>query len=282
MSEGAYIEQITLAHMNMNIDVSTIIMEHKQGNEQVFAIWMVQLYYSNMLEALGEDATPYNKKRALDHAKFFTLQRLPDLKSMTEASFYFLLDEANKTGWFHEDHIGYDSLDELIANIVDSESMSKGEVSNWNFIANEMIPMAKHFGVTPDKLFSASCQIKKLRGSVPVCRQIKYELEMGDKTEAQAGKEFKAVIEWLADPKVTYTQFEILAGKQDPPEAKRAVSMYEVSIPGGTTWIVIPVETETDQRIIERMLRNRMVKKPRALPWLLEKINKILPIGDMK
>jgi hypothetical protein len=127
-----------------------------------------------------------------------------------------------------------------------------------------------------DTLFAANLQVKKLRGSVPVQRQILNDLAMGDKTEEQAQAEFRQVIEWVADPNVTYTQFETNVGKREPVERLRAISVYDVSIPGGESWIVIPVETETERRIIERMLNGRMNKKLRALPWLVEKIQEII------
>ncbi|MHA2201807.1 MAG: hypothetical protein ACXABN_18205, partial [Candidatus Thorarchaeota archaeon] len=230
MSAGAYIEQITLHHMNMDINIERLVMERRQGDEQLLAIWIIQRYYIGIVEKLGDDATKYYKRRALDHAKFFAIQRLPELKSLTDASFIYLIDEAKRTGWFHSDHIGYDSLDELLTSIVDSDSVSEGELSDWKFMANQLMPAAKQFGISPDELLAATCQVKKLRGAVPTCRQILYELEMGDKEVDEAEEEIKSVVKWVADPKITFRQFETNLGKREPPEVYRAIDVYEISL----------------------------------------------------
>ena len=281
MSKEAYIEQITLHHMNMAIDIDELLMNRRPGDEQLLAIYIIQRFYNNIVTKLGDDATSYYKRRALDHAKLFAIQRLPDVKATADASFIYLIDEANRTGWFHSDHIGYDSIDELLASIVDSESTSESELSDWRFIAKQLLPAAKKFGISSDDLLAATCQVKKLRGAVPVWRQILGELETGDKEVDEAEEELKAIVGWVADPKITFQQFEIFAGKRESPDMLRAITVYDVSLPGGDTWMVIPVSTETDKRIVEKQLNHRMRKRPRAMPWLLNEIRKYLP-GDEK
>lgn len=270
------LSQITLNHMSMEIDIASILKEHHPKAAEYIAIYIVQQFYNQITSKLGEEADKRLFRRALDHAKFYTLQRLPELKSETEAALYFLLDEAERTGWFHSDFIGFDSLEELVLAAVDPESTPKSEVSDWNFIAKETIPAARSFGMDADTLFAANLQVKKLRGSVPIQRQILNELAMGDKTEEEARAEFRQVIEWVADPNITYTQFETNVGKREPAERLRAINVYDVAIPGGESWIVIPVETETEKRIVERMLNGRMNKKLRPLPWLVEKIQGLI------
>jgi hypothetical protein len=190
-----------------------------------------------------------------------------------------MLDEAERTGWMHSDFIGFDSLEDLLNNSIDPDSMGIGEVSDWKFVVQQMIPAARNFGVEPEQLFAASCQIKKLRGSVPTARQIIKDLEMGDITEKEAADSFKNVVEWVADPKVTFSQFETNIGKREPVEIKRIIDLYDVSIPGGEHWLVIKTETETERVIVEKILKKRIRSKPRALPWLIEQINETLGRG---
>jgi hypothetical protein len=157
--------------------------------------------------------------------------------------------------------------------------VSEGELSDWKFIANQLLPAARTFGWEPDELLAATCQTKKLRGAVPTWRQIINEMEMGDKEVEEAELELKSIVEWVADPRVTYRQFETNLGKRESPDVYRAIDVFEVALPGGDTWMVIPTNTETDKRIIERMLNHRMNRKPRAMPWLLDKIREYLPTG---
>lgn len=280
MGEGAYIDKITLMHMEMKIDISKVVMQYRQGNEQLLAIYLIQQFYNETLEKLGPDATSrHYKQRALDTGKFFAIQRLPDLRSETEAGLYYLLDEAERTGWMHSDHFGYNSLSEMLLNMIDPESMAKGELSNWNFVARVMLPKARQIGIPSDRMLAASLQVKKLRESVPTCRRILREVEMGDKEPEEGDREFEAIVRWVADPKVTWTQFETNLGKREPPEVYRAINVYEVALPGGDTWLIIPTKTETDKRIVEKQLNHRMNKRHRAMPWLLDKIKEYLPGG---
>lgn len=265
-----------MTHMNMEIDIGEILRVHHPKAPELIAIYVVQQFYNQIVSKLGEGADKRLYRRALDQAKFFAMQRLPELKSETEAALLYLLDEAERTGWFHSDFIGFDSLEELVLATVDPESTSKGEVSDLNFIAKETIPAARSFGIEADTLFAANLQVKKLRGSVPIQRQILNDLAMGDKTEEEAQAEFKQVIEWVADPNITYTQFETNIGKREPAERLRAINVYDVSIPGGESWFLVPVNTETDRRIIEKMLNGRMNRKLRTLPWLVEKIQGLI------
>ena len=275
MPDGdGYIEQITLSHMNEPIDMKERLMNHTGGNEQYLALWLVQEYFNIIDKELGKDADPRLRRRALDQSKYLAIQRLPDLAIEIEAGHIFLLDEAERTGWFHSDFFGWDTLEEMLASQIDPDSMVKSEVSDRLFVVKTLLPAARSFGMKPNKLLAATCQVKKLRRSVPTARQILEELEMGDKKPKEAEKEIKQLIEWVADARTTYTQFETNIGKREPPEAYRSINVFEVSLPGGEIWMVIPIKTETDKRIIDRMLNHRMKKKFRALPWILEELKK--------
>jgi len=278
------IEEITLADMNVTIDTNQLLTTDFPGRQQLFAIWLVQVNYGRIMSKIGKTEKRAYMQRALDQAKFFSIQQLPGLEDTAAGALTVLINEAQSTGWYTSDFFGYSDIEDFLSNVWEEATEGSSKKSDYTFIVQQLIPAAKEMGIKPGELLAASTQPKKLRQIVPTARQI-----LQSSMDAEKKREG---LEWLlgmvADKDISVRevsrQVDEYRGKYTPIPEPMVGRKYMV--PGGKTWIVIQCEDGVEERAVEQLLQHRVTMYFTDLSQLFSsvagmlKVNRELAIGD--
>lgn len=250
------IEGIGLEHMDIDIDVSHVLLDDYPNAHFEFALLLVQGYYERYREQLGDNPPKAYLLRSLDYSKFYAVQRVTkDFHNLVDRTITYLLDDADRTGWFRSDYFGHDSLIELLASIAD-EHTNTNEFYDWDFIVTKLLPMARTAGVDPTSVMSASVQVRKMRSAVPAGRMIAEQLEKGVIDHKVAEESVRWLFGVVSNPRISaraaQAEFDKFRGKKlqrlDPLQARR------VFLPGGKSWIIVNCDNQTEEITIERAL----------------------------
>jgi hypothetical protein len=91
------------------------------------------------------------------------------IQSKTERAFLYQVYEANRTGWFRHLPAEMDTIEELLASIVDAanQEVSMTEISNLTFLAKTASPLLKENGVQPEDVWGIPFLTGKAAAIVP-------------------------------------------------------------------------------------------------------------------
>jgi hypothetical protein len=275
-----HVDELTLMDMDAKINTTHILLDDYAQVHIDLSIRIVQGYYRRIIKDLGEDSVHQeHKKRALDTAKWFAINRLTtQFHDIIDRSTFYMLTEAEQTGWYRSDWFGHDELQELLASIYEATEEGTSPWYDWRFIVEQLVPAAEKFGIPPGDLMSASCQIRKIRGMVPEARNLleRHANEAITDEDAEAGLRF--MLNLAKDPKVSISQMRdkvnVWQGRSierpDPIESKKFM------VPGGNTWFIIETNSAIEERMIEQALRNRATFRLTDLGWMVERVRKMV------
>lgn len=276
------VDNITLAHMGMEIDIDELLLEDYMGAERHLAVALVQGYYKRYLVTLGKDANTSLKQRALVNSKWQATTRLTqELPGLVERATVFVLDEAERTGWYRD--LEFDSLQELLASIYDDTEERSSAHYDFRFIVETLLPAAKSFGIDTAYLMGASVQTKKLRGTVPHARNLLEQNKTGKLSDQDVTKALNWMFGIVSDPKVSYTemkeQFNVFEGKvisRDDP-----LTGYKMIVTGGQMWYVVVVDEDRKGSMLEQALRNRVDFELTGMDFLLHSVTAMFKKEDI-
>lgn len=260
---------VTMEDMSKEIDITHALVDEYPGAEIDLAVFLVQGYFKRIVEKLGPDDKML-LGRALAYAKWYANRRLTqDLHDLIDRSTMFMLNEAENSGWYRE--LEYDNLTEFLASIYESkEGMT--EAYDWRFIVEKLVPAAEQAGVPIQTMMGASLQVKKLRGLVPATRELfaRQEAKAIPPEEAQ-----ETLTNWLkevANPKVTFSCFkeDIDAWRGRSVDRAPAVQGYQILMPDGRWWVVVPTGGDAELAMVQQALRTRVDIKISNLSWLVK------------
>lgn len=231
------IESIHLDHMRLELSPGEILNKPESPQSaQYLALWVVQNYFWEhpIVKAGGKDRNKMQValEQAKEHATRFFLE---NWKSLGERATIFILNDAQRTGWFSSSYFQYDSLESYIASRIDDSAEKSSSWWDYKFILEVLIPNAKAAGIDPRLLYAASGQVKKLRQFVPTAKAILKD--------ANPGKEaiMEHFVEMIADPDISPASFknatDYYRGKIRPPDEH--VIAYQYNLPGNKAWFVI-------------------------------------------
>lgn len=276
----SHVDELTLMDMAAKINTTHVLLDDYPQVHIELSIRIVQGYYRRIIKDLGEDAAHQeHKKRALDTAKWFAINRLTtQFHDIIDRSTFYMLTEAEQTGWYRSDWFGHDELQELLASIYDATEEGSSTWYDWRFIVEQLVPACERFGIPPGDLMSASCQIRKIRSMVKDARTIleRHANKVITDEEAEAGLKF--MLDLAKDPKVSISRMREAVDKWqgrsiDRPEA---IDSKKFMIPGGNTWYIIETTSAVEERMIEQALRNRADFKLTDLGWMVERVRKMV------
>lgn len=280
------IEEITLADMNLQIDIDKLITDDLPNRQYSLAIWLVQVNFRKIMTMIGETEKKYYKERALAQAKFFAIQQLPKFIDASSGALMLLINEAQATGWHTTDYFGYSNVEDLLSNIWEEAEEGSSVKSDYSFIVEKLLPAAKQMDIKPGELLVASIQAKKLRQIVPTARTV-LDSEMPPEKKKES-------IEWLigmvADKNFSVRevarQVNTYRGKYTPIPSSLEGNLFIV--PGGKSWIVIECADKIEERAITQVLGSRVNIQLADLTLLFAqvasmlKVNRELTLGDTK
>jgi len=152
-----------------------IVDDGKESARNSF-IWLVQQYFwrhPSIVKSYSDGKiTKAMEQEILAHCKYMAINYLMnEWKDLGERTTLFALNDAQITGWHTSSRYNYQTLEELLASILEDQK-STVAISNWTFLIRELLPAAVRYGIDPDLLYGASTQHKKLRALVPAARAI--------------------------------------------------------------------------------------------------------------
>lgn len=274
--------QLTTTHMSMKINIEKLLLDDYPNAHLELAILLTQGYYNRIQQEHDGDTSPPYQARALDRAKWFTINRLTThFPALIERSTLFMLTDAEESGWYRSDWFGYSDLTELLSSFSDAAEEGTTTWYDWNFIVTKMLPACEMFGVPASDIMSASCQVKKLRGAVPATRDILKRNEAGALTDKQARNDLKWLMGVVGDPQVTYSSMreEVdfyqgkLLNRVNPTAGEKYI------LPDGRTLFVIEVTDMIGERTIEQALNNRVNFKLEDLGKLFRRTSRLMKDG---
>lgn len=272
------LEVIKISHMAIDIDVNSLLMDESHQSHVEFAVYLVQQFYKRFLIQYGEDKKMHAKSkhefelRCLDLAKWSATQRLPGLESLSQRALVFLLDEAERTGWYHS--MEYDTIEEYLASMLDAQDEDKGAFYELTFVTKTLLPAARRFQIDPGLLLGATLSARKFRASVPAAREILERQGAGIFTTEQAQESLKWLLTEAADPSVTSSQFreDVDAFRGKVVERMEPLQAEKFFLRGDETWIVVKCQTDAHTRAIEQALGKLATIEMHSLDDLFDQV----------
>jgi len=269
------VEALSLADMQIKVDLPKVLRTPGPGRYKALALAYVQAYYWQMADLLGKEAHHSYYRQALVKAQFMVVRDAPTLIKDIEAGLIWLLDGANREGWFTE--LEYDDIEDMMVNAWEASDERTSTWRDYRTIVQIILPEAEKMGIPVPTLLNASQQIKKLRRSIPEIRDVIYGSESSDTKRAR----MQYILEKAADPKITSGEFEksMEQFQRRTYKAPEPINSWAFMLPGGKIWFVIPAEDQIEARAIQIVLERLGEVRDTPLPVLIEQVLSFMKIG---
>jgi hypothetical protein len=149
--------------------------EDYPGDEQDFTEWLKDGIRQSLLGGRLANFTDTEVLERIDaQVNHTVMSKTKAIQSKTERAFLYQVYEANRTGWFRHLPAEMDTIEELLASIVDAATQegSMTEISNLTFLAKTAIPLLKENGVQPEDVWGIPFLTGKAAAIVPGLREI--------------------------------------------------------------------------------------------------------------
>ena len=161
-------------------------MEDYKGDEQEFTNWLVDviklvLFGEERLKELEGDVEAIARLDA--EAKHHAMSRTKAIQSKADRAFLYQVYNANETGWFKYLSAEMDTIEELLASIVDAAEEGTSTAYDMAFLAKTAIPLLKSVGIEPEDVIGIPFMTTKATLIVPALRDIMRCSECGARVE---------------------------------------------------------------------------------------------------
>lgn len=260
------IDDITLLSVeHAEVSIDRIITEDGPRAHIDFAIVLVRAFYNKWIktiEGYGDKAIPAAmRERCLLYAKVDAHQWLfTQGHELVDRATAFLMDEANRTGWFREDYFSWDRLEDMVASMVDQTTEGSGPWWQWLTFQNKIIPAARANGIEPGKLYSSAMQIRKARQLAPAWNELEARMKGGVITEEEGAETLRWMLGLAANRDVNSTQMETQVNewRGKVAEIPAPIRGMLVLLPKLNKRIFV---IETDNPVIEKLITNALRNK---------------------
>lgn len=261
-----FIDTIQLFHVDgETIDIGDIITEDGPQAHIKFALYLIQVQYRKIVASIvshdHKEPTRAMKERALLYARHATMSwLLRDGKGLIDRTTAYLMEEAERTGWFRSDYFSWDSIEEFVASCVDATEDDSSEHWAWLTFAKKIVPAAKAAGIETGLLMSSSLQVKKLRHSlVPAWNELEERMKLGAVSEDKGQDTFRWMLELAANPTVTYPQMkeEVDTWRGVTPKLPEPLEGLSVLVNENETIYLVVSKSRVEAHLVEMALRNK-------------------------
>lgn len=261
-----YIETIQLYQVDGDtIDISDIITDDGPQAHIKFAQYIIQVQYRKIVQSIvrhdHKEPTRAMKERALLYARHAAMSwLLKDGKGLIDRTTAFLMEEAERTGWFRSDYFSWDNIEEFVASCVDQTEDDSSEHWAWLTFAKKIVPAAKAAGIETGLLMSSSLQIKKLRHSlVPAWNELEERMKTGAVSEQKGEQDFRWMLELAANPTITYPQMkdEVDTWRGITPKLPEPLTGLSVLVNDTETLYLVVSRNRVEAHLVENALRNK-------------------------
>ena len=283
------ISEITLEHVEFaEIDVNRLLSTEYETAHIDFAILMVRASYNRYLREIARvddgEITYQLKYRALLYAKVDAQAWLLEHgKELIDRTIAYLVAEANEVGWFREDYFSWDSINDLLAHIIDAQESGTTNAWYWNQFATKIIPAAKAAGVSPGQLLSASAQARKLHMLVTAYNQIENKMKENLITPEEAAEDLSWMINMTAAKKVTALTMKEELDRWQGKVVQRPepIDGYLAVLPDDQLVFMIPISNNVEQAMVEQGLRNKVNISMVGADFAIQQLTKMLRLEKL-
>lgn len=281
------IDNITLLHMGIEIDLNRLLTEDYPNAHIDFAILLIQKNYFRYIKEIekvsnGSSIPQYLKERAFLYSKLSATNWLVrHSKELMERSTAFLLEEAERTGWYRTDYFGYDTLLDFLASLSDAQEEGTSNAYYWNAFVTKVVPAAEKADIAPGQLLASSAQARKMHWLVTVYNNIERYMKTGAMTADQGEKEFVKFVEMAASSKVTSLEFEDNVEKWRGRKTKtpEPIVGYNCILgQDGKGLIIIETGNGVDSSMVTNSLRNKVVLETVGVKKIIKLLTELLNI----
>ena len=236
------------------------------GSEIELANWYLEIarnkIFAKIISSVISSNDASGLRRLNAEIKSWVIERVKTGKEQHERSLFFLLDDANRTGWY-QDLNEMDSIEELLASKL--EGLDDGsEYSDYAYMLKTSVPIirqaAENKGTPPENLTGLITSASKSRVFVPLCRDLipTNGAALSDVNESTLLK----YAEMVTDPTISVMTFREEVSKargkfRGAPEPA-SVDKYDIS---GETWVLIRTTNDVQRRAIEMAIK-RVTQEP--------------------
>lgn len=178
-------------------------VEAYDGDYKDFTDWLhSQQYYQRWGDKIDALDTEDAQMKADAISKLDTLERTFQMNSIVDRSMAYQLYEASRTGWPHWLPVEYDSVTELLGNMLKDTPEDTSKFRDLRYLIEVVLPSLEANGVDPIKLLAMPERWSKTRVAIPAIRAALEEQQGDELVETVNG-----LLEKVADPKLGVREF---------------------------------------------------------------------------
>jgi len=233
--------------------------ENYQGCEKEFTDWMRQVaretIFKELIHQTKSDAGATSQTEAI--IEHWIMGRTKELTQTTERAFVFQLYEADRKGWFRYLPGELDSIEELLATMVDELEEGTSKYYDFKFIIDTIMPILRKAGAKPEDVWGLSTSISKARAAVPVIRGLLKDIPEDGQPSKKTTDAILGIAQKISNPAITFRPFREEMGKMRGRTKSTLVPIQgeKFHMPNNEQWILIKAPSETYVRAIETGLK---------------------------
>jgi hypothetical protein len=233
--------------------------EDYEGVEEDFTEWLRQVARDTIFNELiektkGDEGALAQTNAMIEH---WVMSRTKDLTQTTERAFVYQLFEADRTGWFHYLPGELDTIEELLASMLDDLEDESSKYYDYKFIVETLMPMLRQAGAKPEDVWGLTTSVSKARAAVPLLRELLHEIPENEQPPPETQEKILDVARKISDPSVTVRPFrdDIAQERGKKVQALQPIPIEKFFMPGGEQWYLIKAPSEAYARTIELGVR---------------------------
>jgi len=258
-------------------DLPEWLLSDRVGDEKKFTDYMIEASTREYLRSDKNIAGKYTtdpRFRAETDAtiKQLVVSRTKTIRDKAERAFIYQVYEAHQTGWFRNLPAGFDTIYDLLTNIVEGSAEGTSEAYNVGFLATTVVPILEKAGVPAEKVWGipflprkAAEIVPAMRAllSCPVCGEKKingsqcangHDIELADqKLETAVG-----LVMMVGDEtkSITDIKAKVAEIKGVETNAPRQIEYGEVYLFPSEEWLLIRAPSATHSKAVQIALKN--------------------------
>lgn len=244
--------------------------------EEDFTAWLREAgreVYHELLDKTGDSKTARAQAEAV--IEHWIMSRTKEIGSTAERAFVFQLYLADKLGWYHYLPGELDTIEELLATLVDELEEGTPRYYDLKFIVETIMPLLRKAGAKPEDVWGIPNAISKARAAVPVLRDIMRRTSDGCEVPKDDMDEILGIARQISNPEINNRAFREEMGKlrgREPRETLAPLTVTKYHMPGGEQWYLVKSPSALHSRAIEMGLKGVAPDVEVRDPWGLVKL----------
>jgi hypothetical protein len=239
----------------INVKAPRWATESYAGSEEDFAAWMMNVasltIFRGALKTVEGDAEGEKRVDAL--MRQWAMTRTSEATKVSERSFVYQLYDADQRQWFRHLPGELDTIEELLATMIDAMDESTSKYSDFNYIVKDIMPILRMAGAEASDVWGLPNAISKARVAVPAIRHILKDQPKDAPIDPQKQEQILGIAQGISNPDITFRPFrdqmKVIRGKNVG--ALPPIPIETFFMPGDEQWFVIKAPNPAYARTVE-------------------------------